>query len=191
MIYAQGPAVAARDTSTVVWTSLVFLGLLLGSAFASSSEISLFSLDKLDLSQLRNSSRWTDRAILRLLDRPNDTLITILAINNFFNIAASLTAGALMRAIFPQRSALAFALAAVVASVGILMLGEILPKVVAHMNPQRFARVLAPPLAVCAWLMTPPGSWIRLGVQMPFFRSAISGSSSTARVMANGCDSSP
>lgn len=153
--YAQPPAAPAADATVIVWMILAFLGLLAGSAFASSSEIALFSLDKLDLSQLRNSSHWTDRAILRLLGRPNDTLITILILNNFFNIAASLTAGSMMSVIFPQRSALTFTLAAVLASGGILVLGEILPKVVAHLSPQRFARLLAPPLAACAWLMTP------------------------------------
>jgi CBS domain containing-hemolysin-like protein len=154
-IYARQGAGAPPADSSVPWLIALFTGLLVGSAFASSSEIAIFSLDKLDLSQLRNSRRWADRATLRLLDRPNDTLITILLINNFFNIAASLTSGALMGALFARQSALTFTLAAALASVAILFFAEILPKVVAHLNPQRFARLLAPPLAACAWLLTP------------------------------------
>lgn len=154
-IFAQGGAGALPEASTAWWKGLLFLGLLIGSAFGSSTEIALFSLDKLDLSQLRNSKRWTDRAILRLLGRPNDTLITILIINNAFNISASLTAGSLAAALLPQKTALTFTLAAALASGGILLLGEILPKVVAHVNPQRAARILAPPLAAVAWALAP------------------------------------
>ncbi len=41
---------------------------------------------------MRSSERWNDRTIRRLLDRPNDTLITILVLNNVVNISASLSA---------------------------------------------------------------------------------------------------
>ena len=70
-IYAKGNGGGPPQTAMAAWLTVLFFGLLIGSAFSSSSEIALFSLDKLDLSQLRNSRKWTDRAILRLLDRPN------------------------------------------------------------------------------------------------------------------------
>lgn len=156
LIYAQGTPAPAQASEASIWIlPFIFLCLLIGSAFGSSAETALFSLDKLDTSQLRNSSSWTDRQILKLLDRPNDTLVTILILNNFFNIGASLTAATFMEKVFQGTSAWTITLAAVVATTGILLLGEILPKVIAHLNPQRAARFLAPPLAAFAWIMTP------------------------------------
>jgi CBS domain containing-hemolysin-like protein len=145
---AAGPALG--------WSAWVLFALLLaGSGLISASETALFSLDKLDLLRLRGSTRWTDRSILMLLLRPNDTLITILILNNLINITASLTAGALMEDVLGGAGALAFGGAALLATTGILVVGEILPKTVGHLHPQRAARLLAPGLAATDWVLTP------------------------------------
>jgi len=155
-IHAQGATPnTLRATSGLITLGTLFFALLAASAFASSSETALFSLDKLDLSQMRGSGRWIDRFIINLLEQPNDTLITILILNNFFNIAAALTAAAFMDHAFGRTSPLTFTLAAVAASTGILLLSEILPKVVAHLNPQLSARILVLPLRILTWLLTP------------------------------------
>ncbi len=143
-----------------------FCVMLIGSGLLSSSETALFSLDKLDLSLMRSSERWNDRTILRLLDRPNDTLITILVLNNVVNISASLSAGALMRQLFRGTEAtVAFTLAAAMATLGILLVGEILPKMIAHLKPLRVARFLSPPLAAAAWAITPLRLLIGVGMR--------------------------
>ncbi len=150
------PAVSVTAAESGIWgVALLFLVLLLCSGFVSASETALFSLDKLDLSMLRSDASWSNRLILRLVERPNDTLITILILNNFINISASLTAGAMMDRAFGNADALALTLAALLATTGILLVGEILPKMLAHLNPVRGSRVLAPPLSLAAWVLTP------------------------------------
>ncbi|MEN6627296.1 MAG: hemolysin family protein [Candidatus Sumerlaeia bacterium] len=144
---------------------IFFFAMLIGSGLMSACETALFSLDKLDISLMRGSHRWRERSILRLLDRPNDTLITILVINNVVNIAASLSAGALMTGVIGGESTLAFTLAAALATAGILFIGEIVPKMLAHLSPMRMARILSPPLVATAWTITPLRWAIRLGMR--------------------------
>lgn len=157
LVYAESTqAIPATTLSEVRGYVIFFFAMLVGSGLVSSTETALFSLDKLDISMMRSSTRWNDRAILKLLDRPNDTLITILVLNNFVNISASLTAGALMTRLFGGGEAtLAFTLAAVVATIGILLVGEIFPKMLAHLSPLRTARVLSPPLMAASWAIAP------------------------------------
>ena len=133
----------------------LILVLLVCSGLVSSSETALFSLDKLDVSQVRKSTIWMDRVIMRLLERPNDTLVTILILNNFVNIAISLTVGLTMSLVLRGAGALTFGLAAFVATASILIFGEIVPKILAHLNPHRSARLLAPPLLVAGVLLGP------------------------------------
>jgi putative hemolysin len=147
MLRAQSPAAeTVGDPPPMVGFAIAFSLLLVASGLVSSSETALFSLDKVDLSLMRGSSRWSERQILRLLDRPNDTLITILILNNIVNISASLTAGALTDRLVGQASAAAFLIAALLATVGLLLVGEILPKMLAHLYPRTAAHLLAPPL---------------------------------------------
>lgn len=165
LVQAQGvPAAAPHGgglPTNIPWGLLaLFVGLLVASALVSSSETALFSLDKLDINQMKNSGRWADRFIIRLLEQPNDTLVTILILNNFFNIASSLTAGAFTEQLFNQMSALTFTVAALLAASGLLLVGDILPKVLAHINPQRAARLLAPPMVLASVALLP----MRVGI---------------------------
>jgi len=156
-------AQAAGDPDSEPWAAnsltlvLLFMGLLVGSGLVSSCETALFSLDKLDVIKLRNSPRWVDLRIVHLLDRPNDTLVTILILNNLINISISLTAVHLMERQFgPRGSAISFAAAALLATTAILLLGEIIPKMLANLRPMRAARLLIPPLTAANWAMKPP-----------------------------------
>lgn len=154
MLYAAAPDVAAEGVHTApLW--MLLAGLLLCSGLISGSETALFSLDKVDLSQLRDRPGLTPRLVVRLLDRPNDTLITILILNNFVNIAITLTVAALTDRLLASAAAEAFTVAAVASTVSILLIGEIFPKMLAHANARLLTRVLAPPLALAAWVMTP------------------------------------
>jgi putative hemolysin len=150
-------AVEQGIPSGMLWIigGLVFI-LLLCSGGISSSETALFSLDKLELSSLRNSQLWQDRLIVSLLDRANDTLITILILNNLINIAISLAIGHLMEQLFFGNGVVAFGLAAFLATTVILLFGEILPKMMAQSHSLRFARLCAAPLMSLTWLLGIP-----------------------------------
>jgi putative hemolysin len=154
-------AETAETASATLGFVAAFCILLLASGLVSSSETALFTLDKLDLSLMRGSPRWSERQIVRLLDRPNDTLITILILNNVVNISASLTAGAMTDRLVGQASFAAFLIAALVATVGLLLVGEILPKMLAHLYPRTASRLLAPPLVFWSPVLLPVRAAVR------------------------------
>jgi CBS domain containing-hemolysin-like protein len=147
-----GPAVAAGDT-TLLW--MLLGGLLLCSGLVSSSETALFSLDKLDLSQMSGSRHVGARMAVRLIERPNDLLVTILILNNFINIAVTLTVAALCDRMLTGARAEAFTVAAAASTLSILFVGEILPKMLAHSHPRTGAMLLAPPLTAAALVLRP------------------------------------
>lgn len=149
---ASGAQPGAAGSSAVM--IVLFAGLLVVSGLVSACETALFSLDKLDLSQMRNSGHWADRRVTGLLDRSHDTLIAILILNNTVNIAVALTSGALMERLFAGRAAAeAFVAAAALATVLILIFGEIVPKILANLHARRAARFLGPPLAIFTGLL--------------------------------------
>jgi CBS domain containing-hemolysin-like protein len=153
MIHAATPGSAGVGGAGSLW--VVLAGLLLASGLVSASETALFSLDKLDVSQLRGSRSLAARLTMRLLDRPNDTLVSILILNNFVNIAVTLTVAALADGLLAGAPAEAFTLAAAASTGCILLFGEILPKMLAHSHPRAGARLLAPPLSVVSYVLTP------------------------------------
>jgi CBS domain containing-hemolysin-like protein len=144
---------------------MLLLGLLLGSGVVSAAETALFSLDKLDASQLRGERAFTSRWIVGLLDRPNDALVTVLILNNFINVAIALTVAALTGRMLRGAPTEAFTLSAIFATLGILFVGEILPKMLALGHPRLASRLLAPPLVAAEWLLAPARQGVNLALR--------------------------
>jgi putative hemolysin len=128
---------------------LIFLFvLILSSAFFSGSEVALFSLDrnKLDLNGNKN---LTDRYLLNLLDAPKRLLVTILIGNTIINVGASILAVSIALEIVSLTNAsqnLVLTLQIISLTILIVIIGELLPKVLATRKPLGFARFAAIPL---------------------------------------------
>lgn len=126
---------------------LVILVVLLGfSAFFSSAEVALFSLNPLQVHRLVRNSPGRGILVERLLLRPVVLLSTILLGNTVVNVCASVTGFALLERLFPGRGA---GLAIPVMTVVLLVFGEIGPKRVAVAFSERMATMYAPLLS---WL---------------------------------------
>ncbi len=69
-----------------VWAILVFVA---GSAFLSSSEIALFSLSRFQIRALKDRYPTVHRSVKKLLGDPGGLLITILVLNEAFNVLIS------------------------------------------------------------------------------------------------------
>ena len=71
------------------WLELVlFIFLMLLSGFFSSSETSMFSLNSVQLEQMRQSGNTKLELIERMLSEPRRLIVTILIGNEFVNVAA-------------------------------------------------------------------------------------------------------
>ena len=72
------------------WLELIlFIFLMLLSGFFSSSETSMFSLNSVQLEQMRQDGNTKLALIERMLSEPRRLIVTILIGNEFVNVAAS------------------------------------------------------------------------------------------------------
>lgn len=132
----------------------VIVVLLICSALTSGCEVAFFSLKPTDFQD--NNGKYTkkEQVIIRLLDKPQRLLATILVANNFINIATVLLFDEVGDTLFAGINAsifgvnLQFLLEVVVATFLLLLFGEILPKVYANRQNVKFAHFMAIPLSV-------------------------------------------
>lgn len=134
---------------------VVLVLLLVCSALISGSEVAFFSLNQ---TQLDNESKTfkNRKLVAKLLTNPKRLLATILVANNFINIATVLLFAHAFDPYFDQidvtfnlfyfNFSLSFFFKIIVVTFLILLFGEILPKVYASRNNEKFSGFMAKPL---------------------------------------------
>tara|TARA_B110001450_G_scaffold54668_1_gene51215 strand:- start:6202 stop:7413 length:1212 start_codon:yes stop_codon:yes gene_type:complete len=127
---------------------------LLFSALISGSEVSFFSLTQSQLNADKKS--FTNRKLVaKLLSNPKRLLATILVANNFINIAIVLLFASLSSIFFKGFSTqVKFIIEVIVVTFLILLFGEILPKVYASRNNEKFSSFMAKPIRVMQKLLS-------------------------------------
>ncbi len=110
------------------------------SAYFSSGETAITSLDEGRLRYLINTHKKKRRGLALLLDRPNDMITALLILNNLTNVAASSLMTLIAMRVFTKGlpDYQAAALATGVMTVSLLIFGEITPKNFAKNNVERF-----------------------------------------------------
>ncbi|NCA87387.1 MAG: HlyC/CorC family transporter [Gammaproteobacteria bacterium] len=131
---------------------IVFIILLGFSGFFSSTETSLFSLNKLQLEKMRVDGNRRIDLIERLLSEPRRLIVTILIGNEFVNVAASVISAAMVIQLFGAENK--FVNLFVMVPI-LLVFGEITPKVLAIRNNVAFATFESGPIDQFARLITP------------------------------------
>jgi putative hemolysin len=150
---ALGTAASGGRSATGLLT--LFGVLLLLSGLVSGTETAIFSLDRIEVLHTKASPGTLRRALAYLLERPNDTLTTILILNNVINVAISLVGGALAELYFRTMSPQALTVVALGVTAAILVFGEVVPKCVAQVTAHAIAPWLAWPTLLCAVLLRP------------------------------------
>lgn len=116
---------------------LIILGVLIVlSAFFSSSETSMMSLNRYRLKHLSKEGHKGARRASRLLERPDRLLGTILVGNNIVNILAASIATVVAVQIWGEAG---IAIATIGLTIVILIFGEITPKTLAALRPELIA----------------------------------------------------
>ena len=108
--------------------------LLIFSAFSSGSETGMMASNKVKLRNLAKNIKGAKRA-LKLLERPDVLLASILVGNNFANILASAIVTILMINYFDGN----VLLGSIILTLVILIFSEITPKTIASVHPEIFA----------------------------------------------------
>ncbi len=129
---------------------IVFVILLFFSALISGSEIAFFSLGPAHINELNHNTGKKDEMVLSLIKIPKRLLATILITNNFINVSIVILATYLITELFNliDFPILAFLIQAVVITALILIIGEIMPKILATQKPIKFAHIMAVPLRI-------------------------------------------
>lgn len=126
--------------------------LLFLSAFFSGSETSLMALNRYRLRHLVRARHPGALRVDRLLRRPDRLIGLVLLGNNFVNILASAIVTLLALRLWGDEG---IAPAAAALTVVVLLFGEVLPKTLAALRPERVAFPAAYPLGVLMWVLLP------------------------------------
>jgi len=155
---AAFPMITAVTMDGAQLTALVLALLaLLVSGFVSGSEIAYFSITPQQKDELEDTP-WGER-ILRLTDKPERLLATILISNNLVNVTIVILCNFALGPVFEgMNEVLSFILQSVILTFLILLFGEILPKLIANSNNLRWARMAVGGLTFLSELFRPLSS---------------------------------
>lgn len=144
------------DTSLLLGI-LGILVLLFFSALISGTEVALFSLSQKDIDEATQQNQSTGNLIEELLKKPKKLLATLLIANNFINIAIVIIFSFIKEALFGSIALdwLRFMVEVGVVTFLILLFGEVLPKIYANRNNIKFSEMIAKPISMLNYLLTP------------------------------------
>lgn len=140
----------------IVVEVVVVLLLLVSSAIISGTEVAFFSLSKTAITKLSQLNTTKGNLVLTLLQKPKKLLATILIANNFINILIVLLFTSLGAYFFDGfDDNIRFLIEVVFITFLILIFGEVLPKVYATRNSEKFATAMARPITIISKLVYP------------------------------------
>ena len=130
----------------------IILALLFLSGFFSGTESALFSIRWWRIDHLRHKGGSAGKALAEVMDHPGALLMTILIGNTIVNVASS--------AIFEHWIEKKLSHHALAAAIGImtfviLIFGEITPKTIALLIPEKIGLLVARPIKILTWIAWP------------------------------------
>lgn len=140
----------------MVYSIIAIVVLVTFSAYFSATETAFTSLNKIRLKNMAGDGDKKAKDVLEISDNYDNLLSTILVGNNLVNIAISSIATVMFLELYPKYGA---TIATAVATVIVLIFGEISPKSLAKESPERFAMFSAPIIRFFM-LILKPINWI-------------------------------
>lgn len=144
------------DFKTIIGFIILIL-LLFGSGLMSGSEVAYFSFRPEDIERFKTNKNKRSDTALRLYNRPEKLLSTILVANNTINIAIVLLAAYLSSRMFDfsTEPLVGFIVNVVAITFLLLFFGEVMPKVYASRNHIVVALFMAYPLTLLQKIFQP------------------------------------
>lgn len=131
---------------------VTLVGVLLGSALCSATEVALLSISPLRLRQLAAQNHRQAMLVLTIREQISRPIAAIVILNNLFNIVGSVLMGRQAAGLFP---AWGVGLFSAVLTLLIITLAEIIPKTLGERFADPLALWLATPVYLLTWLLTP------------------------------------
>jgi CBS domain containing-hemolysin-like protein len=140
-------------TAFPLWNYILFMVLcLIGSAYFSATETAFSSLNKTRLKAMVENGNKRAEKTLKLAEKYDRLISTILIGNNIVNILVSSLGTVLFLHYAPKNGA---TISTVVITVAVLIFGEITPKSIAKDIPEKFAMFATPLLQFFIWILMP------------------------------------
>ena len=143
-----------NEALLIVLEGLLLVGLVLLSAFFSSSEIALFSLSRAKLMAYKDDPSLSRRRIHFLMSDYHATLISIILANMFVNSCLSMLNDEILESLH-FNPLLTSVLSAVVGIAILLLFGEITPMTIAYIYSERWSERVATPIWFLRKLLFP------------------------------------
>ncbi|MGD9601086.1 MAG: HlyC/CorC family transporter [Gammaproteobacteria bacterium] len=128
------------------------VGLLLCSAFFSATETSMMALNRYRMRHLADRHHRGARRALGLLEKPDALIGFVLLGNNFVNVLLAQVATLVTLQLFGEQG---LWLASIALTAMLLIFGEVLPKTIAALHPERIAFPATLALLPLMWLFRP------------------------------------
>ena len=151
------------DFDPAIVAPLLLLGILLvGSAFASASEVAFFSLDPTEREKLKESRHPGDVRAVGLLKHAEKLLATLLVVNNAFNLSIVLLGTWIGQHVFDfsAHPGLILVVDVIGLTTIILIFGEILPKSYAATRPAAVVRKMSLSVSMVSTALAPLSQWL-------------------------------
>lgn len=145
------------STSYLIFNSLLFILLLLGSSLISGSEVAFFSLTNEDLQNLNAEGDSRSQKVIALVKKPKELLSTILILNNLINIAIVTLTTFVSWTIFglDAKGIVIILVQTVGVTFAIVFFGEIVPKVYANKARVTFSQTMSTSILFFSKLLKP------------------------------------
>ena len=130
---------------------IILIILLMLSAFFSSAETALTTVNRIRIRSLADDGSKRAKTVLKITDNSGKMLSAILIGNNIVNVAAASITTSLSYSLGGS----AVAIANAVITVAILLFGEITPKTTATIHAEKLALIYAPIISIFMKIMTP------------------------------------
>jgi len=134
---------------------IIFFVLVLFSAFFSSAETSLLSLNKIKLNLKAEKKNKKAMLLSKILEQPEEFFSTILIGNNFVNIAAASISTVVFTHLISAGEQVTMLVSTVVTTIVILLFAEIIPKSYAFRYNEKMSFLYAYPIKFFAFLFYP------------------------------------
>ena len=141
------------DSTPLIFVIAILIAL---SAFFSASETAFSSMNRIRMKNKAAEGHKRAKLVLKISENYDTLLSTILVGNNIVNIASSSIATVVFTSFMGD---IGVTISTIVMTVVVLIFGEISPKSIAKDKAESIAILLAPPLQVCIWILTPV-NWI-------------------------------
>ena len=130
---------------------IILIILLMLSAFFSSAETALTTVNRIRIRSLADDGSKRAKTVLKITDNSGKMLSAILIGNNIVNVAAASITTSLAYSLGGS----AVAIANAVITIAILLFGEITPKTTATTHAEKLALIYAPIISIFMKIMTP------------------------------------